>query len=38
LSDAHLLDEIRQTYPLSVTMAEQVNQLREWAASRAVLA
>jgi len=38
LCDKHILDEISQTYPLSVTMAEQVDALREWAQSRAVLA
>jgi SpoVK/Ycf46/Vps4 family AAA+-type ATPase len=38
LADKHLLDEIRQTYPLSVTMAEQIGALREWAKTRAVLA
>jgi len=38
LCDKHILDEISQTYPLSVTMAEQVEALRDWAKSRAVLA
>ena len=38
LADKHLLEEIRQTYPLSVTMAEQIGDLREWAKTRAVLA
>ena len=36
LNDTHILDEICQTYPLSVTMAEQVEKLRNWAMSRAV--
>ena len=31
-----LLAEIRETYPLSVTMAEKIGYLREWAAGRAV--
>ena len=31
-----LLAEIRQTRPLSVVMAEQVSELREWAAGRTV--
>lgn len=36
LDNDHVLDELRQTYPLSVTMAEQVDALRQWASSRAV--
>lgn len=31
-----LLDEIRGTFPLSVTMAEKIEALRAWASSRAV--
>jgi len=31
-----LLDEIKQTRPLSVVMAEQINQLRHWASQRTV--
>lgn len=34
----HLLQEIRQTRPLSVVMAEKVNQLRHWAKGRTVSA
>src|SRR5690606_37848353 len=33
-----LLDEVRRTRPLSQTMAERVNALRQWAAGRTVLA
>jgi hypothetical protein len=33
---AGLLEEIRQTRPLSVVMAEQVNELRQWAKDRTV--
>ncbi len=36
LEHAHVLAEIRETKPLSVLMAEKVNALREWAASRTV--
>jgi ATP-dependent 26S proteasome regulatory subunit len=36
LSQADLLAEIRQTRPLSVLMAEKVQELREWAADRTV--
>jgi len=36
LDEGLLLEEIRGTRPLSVIMAEQVNALREWAASRTV--
>jgi SpoVK/Ycf46/Vps4 family AAA+-type ATPase len=36
VSQAGLLEEIRQTRPLSVVMAEQVNGLRQWAADRTV--
>ena len=31
-----LLDEIKQTRPLSIVMAEQINQLRHWASQRTV--
>jgi hypothetical protein len=31
-----LLEEIRQTQPLSVTRAEEVRAIREWARSRTV--
>jgi AAA+ superfamily predicted ATPase len=36
LTDQHLLDAIRATVPLSTTRAEEIQQLREWAAQRAV--
>ncbi|MDB6109279.1 MAG: family ATPase [Pedosphaera sp.] len=36
VSQADLLAEIQQTRPLSVTMAEKVDELREWAAGRTV--
>jgi SpoVK/Ycf46/Vps4 family AAA+-type ATPase len=36
LAQQDLLDEIRQTRPLSVVMAEKVEATREWAASRTV--
>jgi SpoVK/Ycf46/Vps4 family AAA+-type ATPase len=36
LADAHLLEEIRRTRPLSVLNAEQVAALRDWAANRCV--
>ncbi len=36
LDQRHLLDEIRQTRPLSVVMAEKVASLRAWAAERTV--
>jgi SpoVK/Ycf46/Vps4 family AAA+-type ATPase len=38
LTDAHLLEELARTRPLSVVMAEKVEQLRAWAADRAVSA
>jgi len=38
LSTEHILDEIKATKPLSVTRAEEVADLREWARGRAVLA
>ena len=36
LSSAMLLEELRATYPLSVTMKEKIEALREWARERAV--
>ena len=36
INTQYLLDEIRATRPLSVVMAEQIEQLREWAADRTV--
>jgi AAA+ superfamily predicted ATPase len=36
LAQRHLLDEIRNTRPLSVLMAERVQELREWAKTRTV--
>jgi len=36
MREADLLEEIRQTKPLSVVMAEKVQELREWAADRTV--
>lgn len=36
LAQRHLIEEIRNTRPLSVLMAERVSELREWAASRTV--
>jgi AAA+ superfamily predicted ATPase len=36
LSEKHLLDELANTRPLSVLMAEKVEQLREWARERTV--
>ena len=38
LSDRHLQEELQNTRPLSVTRAEEINQLREWAAERTVRA
>lgn len=38
VSTGHLLSEIHGTYPLSVTMAEKIRLLRQWAEERAVLA
>ncbi len=38
LATAHVLAEITRTRPLSVVMAEKVQQLREWAAGRTVRA
>ncbi|NNG14672.1 MAG: ATPase, partial [Gammaproteobacteria bacterium] len=36
LNGQHLLDEIHQTKPLSVVMAEKIAGLRAWAADRTV--
>lgn len=36
LTTAHILDEIGQTRPLSVVMAERIAELRTWAANRTV--
>ena len=36
VDEARVLEEVRNTRPLSVLMAEQVNALREWARSRTV--
>ncbi len=36
LSDAHIVEALRQTRPLSVTMAEKMAKLRAWAAERCV--
>ncbi len=36
LATRHILEEIEQTKPLSVVMAEQVAALRQWAAGRTV--
>jgi SpoVK/Ycf46/Vps4 family AAA+-type ATPase len=36
LENSDLLSEIQQTRPLSVLMAERVDEIREWAASRTV--
>lgn len=36
LAQRHLLEEISNTRPLSVLMAERVNELREWASTRTV--
>jgi len=38
VSDAVLASEIDATRPLSVTMAEKISALREWASTRAVMA
>jgi hypothetical protein len=35
-AQADLLDEIHQTRPLSVLLAEKVQEIREWAADRTV--
>ena len=36
LTTEHILEKIRATKPLSVTRAEEVEDLREWARGRAV--
>lgn len=36
MNTQYLIDEIKATRPLSVVMAEQIGQLRDWAASRTV--
>ena len=36
LSTEHILEELKATKPLSVTRAEEVGDLREWARGRAV--
>ena len=36
LSTEHVLEELKATKPLSVTRAEEVDELREWAKGRAV--
>jgi hypothetical protein len=36
VDEARVITEVRNTRPLSVLMAEQVNGLREWARSRTV--
>jgi SpoVK/Ycf46/Vps4 family AAA+-type ATPase len=36
LQTRHILDEIRQTRPLSVVMAEKISYLRQWASDRTV--
>jgi SpoVK/Ycf46/Vps4 family AAA+-type ATPase len=38
LTTQHLLDAIRATVPLSMTRAEEIAALREWASQRAVAA
>lgn len=38
LNSDHILIELQNTYPLSVVMAEQIEQLRQWAAGRTVSA
>ncbi len=38
LSDGHIASELNKTYPLSVVMAEQIEQLRLWARDRTVSA
>lgn len=35
LEAAHIVDAIEKTVPLSTTMKEQINSLRNWAATRA---
>ena len=36
LATEHILEELKATKPLSVTRAEEVQDLREWARGRAV--
>jgi SpoVK/Ycf46/Vps4 family AAA+-type ATPase len=36
LSSALIVDELHRTRPLSVTMAERIDELRDWASGRAV--
>ncbi|MEZ4288927.1 MAG: hypothetical protein R3A47_12510 [Polyangiales bacterium] len=36
LTTAYVLDEIRRTRPLSVTMSEKIEAIRQWAKDRAV--
>ena len=38
LTTQHLLDAVKRSPPLSVTMAEKVAALREWSRGRCVLA
>ena len=38
LTNAHILDAVRATRPLSVVMAEPIARLRDWALERAVMA
>jgi SpoVK/Ycf46/Vps4 family AAA+-type ATPase len=38
LTDEHLLAAIKKTYPISKTMGEVVQKMREWGRTRAVLA
>lgn len=38
LSSEHILEELNKTYPLSVVMAERIDQLRRWAEGRTVSA
>ena len=38
VTDEHILDAIKKTYPLSKTMGETITELRKWAKSRAVMA
>jgi hypothetical protein len=38
VGDAHVLEALTQTSPLSVVMAERLQALRDWAKARAVMA
>lgn len=38
LSSEHIMEELQKTYPLSVVMAERIDQLRQWADGRTVMA